>query len=194
MSGCMEVLYQKLHPVTAALDRVPDRVKAVSTLIGAILLHAVIGANQLGNIITYMTSYLRLYVSKEITYSKDMWFTSMTVLAFTMFTILGGYMTRKIPLKGVLFLGVCTISLGNFLTAGALDHSFMQVVWTIGFMQSAGCGMIYSNVIVISIKWFPKRRGVISGLIIALDSVATMFTMLVQTEYVNPDNVETVDK
>lgn len=97
-------------------------------------------------------------------------------------------------MKGVLFLGVLTITLANYLTSSALDAGFMQVVWTIGFMQSAGCGMIYSNVIVISIKWFPKRRGVISGLIIALDSVATMVTMIIQTEYVNPDNVQGVDE
>ncbi len=171
-----------------------DSGRAWSTLVGAILLHGVIGANQLGNIVTYMTAYLRLNVSPEITYSKDMWFTSVTVLAFTLFTIIGGYMQRKLALKWVLFIGVVAISVANYATAAALDHSFMAVVWTIGFLQSAGSGMIYSNVIVISIKWFPKRRGVISGLIIALDSVATMATMIVQTEYVNPDNVQAVDE
>lgn len=189
MSGIIEAIYRKIN----LGEQSPNKLKGISTLIGAILLHAVIGANQLGNIVTYMTAYLRLYVSKEITYSKDMWFTSVIVLAFTLFTIIGGYMTRKIPMKGVLFLGVITISIGNYLGAAALNHSFMEVVLTLGFMQSAGCGLIYSNVIVISIKWFPKRRGLISGMIIALDSVATMLSMLIQTEYVNPDNIQTVD-
>ena len=193
MSQCLESICRKVNP-SGNVEHLVERVKAFSTLIGAILLHAVIGANQLGNIVTYMTSYLKYYVSKDITYSKDMWFTSITVLAFTMFTIAGGYMTRKVPLKGVLFLGIVLISLGNFLCANSLGQSFVQVVFTIGFMQSAGSGLIYSNVIVLSIKWFPAKRGLISGLIIALDSVSTMITMLIQTEFVNPNNVQAVDE
>lgn len=195
MSNLLTSAWTKLRsPSFGSSLQTSDSGRAWSTLIGAILLHGVIGANQLGNIVTYMTAYIRRYVSPEVTYSQDMWFTSMTVLAFTLFTITGGYLTRTISLKWVLFIGVCMISVANYITAAALDVSFMAVVWTIGFLQSAGCGMIYSNVIVISIKWFPKRRGVISGLIIALDSVATMITMIVQTEYVNPDNVQAVDE
>ena len=87
----------------------PDQYKAYLTITGAIILHGLTGANQLGNIITYMTSYMHKYVSKEITYSKDLWFTTISVLAFTIFTIIGGYSIRVIPLRGVLFIGVALI-------------------------------------------------------------------------------------
>lgn len=57
-------------------------------------------------------------------------------------------------------------------------------------MQSAGIGLIYSNVIVMSTKWIPKYRGVITGLIVALDSVSTFLVMQIQTMYFNPNNLE----
>lgn len=85
------------------------RLKFYSTVAGAIILHVVIGATMLGNIVTYITSYIRFYVSKENNYGRNIWITSVSVLAFTLFTIVSGYMTRKVPFRAVIFLGVIMI-------------------------------------------------------------------------------------
>ena len=85
------------------------RLKFYSTVTGAILLHIIIGATLLGNIVTYITSYIRFYVSKENNYGRNIWIQSVSVLAFTIFTIISGYMTRKVPFRGVIFLGVVII-------------------------------------------------------------------------------------
>ena len=63
LSACLETIRAKLNPVgDGGGSQTTERFKGISTLVGAIFLHAVIGANQLINIVTYMTSYLRLYV------------------------------------------------------------------------------------------------------------------------------------
>lgn len=85
------------------------RIKFYSTVLGAIILHMVIGAVQMGNIITYITSYMRFYVSKDNNYGRNIWISSVNVLAFTIFTIISGYMTRKVPFRSVIFLGVLLI-------------------------------------------------------------------------------------
>ncbi|KAI7688545.1 hypothetical protein SSS_01632 [Sarcoptes scabiei] len=83
--------------------------KFYSTVFGATLLHMIIGACQMGNIITYITSYMRFYVSKDNNYGRNVWISSVIVLAFTIFTIISGYMTRKVSFRSVIFLGVVLI-------------------------------------------------------------------------------------
>ncbi|KAF7489185.1 hypothetical protein SSS_01632 [Sarcoptes scabiei] len=163
--------------------------KFYSTVFGATLLHMIIGACQMGNIITYITSYMRFYVSKDNNYGRNVWISSVIVLAFTIFTIISGYMTRKVSFRSVIFLGVVLIVVGNFLTALALNGTFEYLVVTYGFLQNAGIGLIYSIVIVTSAKWNTAYRGFIAGLIIAMDSVSTFIAMEIQTLYFNPKNV-----
>ncbi|OTF79062.1 hypothetical protein BLA29_010045 [Euroglyphus maynei] len=86
------------------------QMKFYSTVIGAVILHMLIGAVQLGNIITYITSYMRFYVSKDNNYGRNTWVSSVIVLAFTIFTIISGYMTRKVSFRAVIFLGALLIT------------------------------------------------------------------------------------
>lgn len=164
-------------------------VKGYSTLIGAILLHGVIGATSMGNVITYMTSYMRFYVNKSANYGENIWISSIGVTAFALFTIIGGYLNRLLPYRAVISIGLLIISLATYLNTISLNHSFGMLLLTFAFMQSAGAGLIYSNVIVVSVKWFPSYCGLITGLIVALDSVASFVAMQLQTMYFNPNNV-----
>ncbi|XP_027202251.1 uncharacterized protein LOC113796224 [Dermatophagoides pteronyssinus] len=170
------------------------QMKFYSTVTGAVILHMLIGAVQMGNIITYITSYMRFYVSKDNNYGRNTWISSVIVLAFTIFTIISGYMTRKVSFRAVIFLGALLITLGNFLASLAVNASFEYLVVTYGFIQNAGCGLIYSIVIVTSAKWKPEYRGFIAGLIIAMDSISTFITMELQTMYFNPDNIPPDDR
>lgn len=79
--------------------------------------------------------------------------------------------------------------MGNFLSYLSVNASFEYLVVTFGFIQNAGCGLIYSIVIVTSAKWNPQYRGFIAGLIIALDSISTFIAMELQTIYFNPKNI-----
>ncbi|KAH9501496.1 LOW QUALITY PROTEIN: uncharacterized protein LOC124496394 [Dermatophagoides farinae] len=170
------------------------QLKFYSTVIGAVILHMLVGAVQMGNIITYITSYMRFYVSNDNNYGRNTWISSVIVLAFTIFTIMSGYMTRKVSFRSVIFLGAFLITLGNFLSSLAVNASFEFLVVTYGFIQNAGCGLIYSIVIVTSVKWKPQYRGFIAGLIIAMDSISTFITMELQTMYFNPNNIPPDDR
>lgn len=75
-----------------------------------------------------------------------------------------------------------------------MNASFEFLVVTYGFIQNAGCGLIYSIVIVTSVKWKPQYRGFIAGLIIAMDSISTFITMELQTMYFNPNNIPPDDR
>ena len=86
------------------------QMKFYSTVTGAVILHMLIGAVQMGNIITYITSYMRFYVSKDNNYGRNTWISSVIVLAFTIFTIISGYMTRKVSFRSVIFLGALLIT------------------------------------------------------------------------------------
>lgn len=76
----------------------------------------------------------------------------------------GGKLMDKIGAKKVLALGVTLWSLGWFMSGFAT--SVPMLVFTFGLLAGIGDGFIYTNIVVNALKWFPDRKGFVSGLIV----------------------------
>ncbi|MBI4837111.1 MAG: OFA family MFS transporter [Candidatus Portnoybacteria bacterium] len=68
---------------------------------------------------------------------------------------------RKVIACGGLLFG------GGYLLAGLLSHgSFAVIMIGIGIVSGIGSGLAYISVVATGIKWFPERKGLITGLIV----------------------------
>ena len=77
-------------------------------------------------------------------------------------------MARYAPQAIVVTIIVAAVVLGNQYVGqlGELDRLFL--LWgTVGFLSGAGVGFAYVSPIAALVKWFPKHRGLVSGLAVA---------------------------
>ncbi|TPP63478.1 Oxalate:formate antiporter [Fasciola gigantica] len=67
---------------------------------------------------------------------------------------------------------------------------FIALVFTYGVLQGFGFGLAYAVIIAVAAMWFPKRRGLIVGLIVGGFGAGSLIFTPIQTTYINPTNVE----
>ena len=82
-----------------------DYAKGISSVFGGFLIHLILGTfYTLGNVNTYLTSYLRAHVDPDITYASSIWLNAAFMLGQGTLMMAGGIMENKIgprqvPLK-----------------------------------------------------------------------------------------------
>lgn len=91
---------------------------------------------------------------------------SAGLLTFAIFTIIGGrlqnkYGSMKVALSGGIFLGL------GYILASFVGASFIGKLACIGIIAGAGIGLAYVVPIAVGIKWFPDKKGLVSGLAVA---------------------------
>jgi OFA family oxalate/formate antiporter-like MFS transporter len=91
---------------------------------------------------------------------------SAGLLFFAIFTILGGrlqnkYGSMKVALSGGVLLGL------GYILASFVGASFIGKLVCIGVIAGAGIGLAYVVPIAIGVKWFPDKKGLVSGLAVA---------------------------
>ncbi|MCL2555835.1 MAG: MFS transporter [Firmicutes bacterium] len=104
------------------------------------------------------------------------------MLAFlTIGSVFGGILARKLDsTRIVVFIGGVILSLG-FLLASFVTASAPWLLWlTYGFMGGVGMGFTYSTTIACAQKWYPHKKGLISGIIVsALGFGGVVFTPVI---------------
>ena len=91
---------------------------------------------------------------------------SAGLLTFAVFTIIGGrlqkrYGSMKIALSGGVLLGL------GYILASFVGASFVGKLACIGIIAGAGIGLAYVVPIAVGVKWFPDKKGLVSGLAVA---------------------------
>jgi OFA family oxalate/formate antiporter-like MFS transporter len=91
---------------------------------------------------------------------------SVCLATFAVFTVLGGRWQAKsgpriVALSGGLALGA------GYILAGLFGQSFISQLIFIGLIGGAGIGMGYVCPIAVGMKWFPDKKGLITGLAVA---------------------------
>ena len=91
---------------------------------------------------------------------------SAGLLFFAIFTIVGGRLQLKYgPMKVALFGGIL-LGLGYILAAFS-GGSFLGKLICIGGIAGTGIGLAYVVPIATGVKWFPDKKGLVSGLAVA---------------------------
>ncbi len=107
---------------------------------------------------------------------------SLLLAILTVGSVIGGILTKKIPLKFVVMIGGFILSAGFFLASYTTPENPWRIWLTYGVMGGIGMGFSYSTTIACAQKWFPDKKGMVTGLIVAsLGLGGLIFTPIVET-------------
>ncbi|XP_059159579.1 uncharacterized MFS-type transporter YhjX-like [Physella acuta] len=164
--------------------------RGILVVFGGILVHLSLGTSYtFGNLNPYITSYMRAKgVAPSLTYTECAWILAATGIGQGFSVVLGGLIEKKIGPSLTTLLGAWLMSLGVFMTYFSIKHSFALSIVTYGAIVGFGLGIAYAIPLGCSVRWFPERKGLANGLVLAgYGGGAFIFTQI-QTAFINPDN------
>ncbi len=91
---------------------------------------------------------------------------SAGLLSFASVMIIAGIQMKKLGPKPLLITGGFVFG-GGYILGSILGSSFIMQLICIGIIGGAGIGLAYVVPIAVCIKWFPDKKGLISGLAVA---------------------------
>ena len=80
--------------------------------------------------------------------------------------LVAGNWQKKVGPRKVAFTGGLTLGLG-YIIAGLSGTSFYGILFGVGLLGGAGIGLAYVCPIAALVKWFPDKKGMITGLAVA---------------------------
>lgn len=89
-----------------------------------------------------------------------------------LFGILSGKIVDKSGPRKLMLVGGIIFGLGWALTAFASSITMLYI--TTGFIAGAGNGLLYNPSLNMALKWFPEKKGTISGLLLASASIGPL--------------------
>ncbi len=106
---------------------------------------------------------------------------SLLLVTLTIGSVIGGKLAIKYSTRLVIFTGGIILSAGFFL-ASFVTANIAWLLWvTYGFMGGVGMGFTYSTTIACAQKWYPHKKGLITGIIVsALGFGGVIFTPIVE--------------
>lgn len=188
--------YSRAKITMAILNKIGNLMTHPSTLalLGAFLIHITLGTvYTLSNINSYMTSYMRKHGSPHATYGGAMWISSSYAVGQGLSMVLGGYIEKRFSARLSCFIGCALHSLSTIATSKSMDHGPLAVLLTYGFIPGFGCGLAYMTPMSNGFGWFPNRKGLVAGVILAGFGIGTFVFNMAQTAYVNPNNLSPPD-
>lgn len=88
------------------------------------------------------------------------------LFTFALFTIIGGRLSKKFGPRKMAIAGGIVLGAGYCL-ASLVGGNFFLMLICIGIFGGAGIGLAYVVPIAVGVKWFPDKKGMISGLAVA---------------------------
>ena len=106
---------------------------------------------------------------------------SLLLATLTIGSVLGGKLAAKYSTRLVVLIGGVIVSTGFFL-ASFVTAEYPWVLWlTYGVMGGVGMGFTYSTTIACAQKWFPHKKGLVTGIIVsALGFGGVVFTPIAE--------------
>jgi len=106
---------------------------------------------------------------------------SLLLVMMAIGSVIGGNLAVKYSTRHVVFIGGIILSAGFFLASFVTDDAPWLLWVTYGFMGGAGMGFTYSTTIACAQKWFPHKKGLVTGIIVsALGFGGVVFTPIVE--------------
>ncbi len=91
---------------------------------------------------------------------------SAGLATFAIFTIIGGRLQKKYGPRNIALLGGVLLGSG-YLLGGLVGNNFPLKLLGIGIIGGAGIGLAYVVPLAVGLKWFPDKKGLVSGLAVA---------------------------
>ncbi|XP_070538018.1 apicoplast pyruvate carrier 1-like [Ptychodera flava] len=169
----------------------PWTARGVLVIAGGILVHLSLGTHYtFGNISPYIVSYIRERSKpSDLNYEQAMWIYALAQSFHGIAMYVGGFIDRKIGPSWTTLLGGALVSFGVGLTYFTIMQSFYAVLITYGLMFGIGVGVAYAPPLAAAMRWFPNRKGLVSGCIVGGFGFGAFVFNPIQTAFVNPDNL-----
>ncbi len=90
---------------------------------------------------------------------------SAGLASFGIVMIIAGRLQQRYPARNIALIGGGLLGLGYIL--GGFNDSFIFKLVTIGIIGGAGIGFAYVVPIAVGVKWFPDKKGLLTGLAVA---------------------------
>ena len=146
---------------SAANQKVMNRWLVV---VGAILIQLALGAIYAWSVFTKkITAEGGGY---EFTAKEAAWVFSAGLAAFAFVMLFAGRWQAKSGPRVVAVVGGIVLGAG-YILGGFLGKTFMAQLVCIGLVGGAGIGLAYVVPIAVCVKWFPDKKGMITGLAVA---------------------------
>lgn len=106
---------------------------------------------------------------------------SLLIAMMTVGSVISGKLAVRYSTRSIVFTGGVIMSLGFFLASFATP-SYPWLLWmTYGVMGGIGMGFSYTTTIACAQKWYPHKKGFITGIIVsALGFGGVIFTPIVE--------------
>ena len=133
-------------------------------VVGAILIQLALGAIYAWSVFTpKLTAAEGVY---QFSAGQAAWIFSAGLFFFALVMIWAGRKLATIGPQKLAIAGGITLGLG-YVLAGFLGSSFLSQLIFIGVIGGAGIGLAYVVPIAVGVKWFPDRKGMLTGLAVA---------------------------
>jgi len=99
-----------------------------------------------------------------------------------------GHLEDRIGVKATILLGCSLMSSGVFLTYFTIQHSMALTTFTYGLMFGVGIALAYAPPMGVAMKWYPRKKGLVNGIIVGGFGMGAFIFNTVQTTYLNPLN------
>ncbi|KAF8822057.1 transporter, major facilitator family protein [Cardiosporidium cionae] len=164
----------------------------IFAVVGGILFHLTLGTLYTwGNISIYVISAMRYFTPLSVDpprLSYAAWVVATLATGQCLGMPLGGLIERYLGSRLTSFIGGAIMCTGIFISQFTLGSDKL-FLFTYGVMYGFGIGIAYTSPLNCAIRWFPRYKGLISGIIVAgFGGGASIFNQ-VQTFYVNPGNL-----
>jgi OFA family oxalate/formate antiporter-like MFS transporter len=133
-------------------------------VVGAILIQLALGALYAWSVFTkILTDPEGLY---QFTATQTAWIFSAGLATFALVMVVAGRWLAKTGPRLMTILGGLLLGLG-FVLGGLFGSTFWTQFLFLGVVAGAGIGMAYVVPIAVGVKWFPDKKGMITGLAVA---------------------------
>ncbi len=133
-------------------------------VIGAILIQLALGAIYAWSVFTpKLTAADGVY---QFSAGEAAWIFSAGLFFFALVMIWAGRKLATLGPQKLAMAGGITLGLG-YVLAGFFGSSFFTQLIFIGIIGGAGIGLAYVVPIAVGVKWFPDRKGMLTGLAVA---------------------------
>uniref|UniRef100_A0A183T0V7 MFS domain-containing protein n=1 Tax=Schistocephalus solidus TaxID=70667 RepID=A0A183T0V7_SCHSO len=162
----------------------------ILSVIGGVLIHFTYGHfYTIGNLITYITSYIKQKVDPDFNTGSAVWISAIALAVQGISMPLGGALLPKIGYRAVVIIGSAINSGSVLLTYITIQKGFAYVVLSYAVLLGFGFGFSYAVIFSVAASWFPARRGLIVGIIVGGFGLGALVFTPIQTAFINPNNV-----
>ena len=155
----------------------PMKNKGIYPVVAAIIIQLTLG-------IAYVWSAFQTGIADSI-FSGDNAAAGLTfsllLATLTIGSVIGGKLAVRFSTGVVVFVGGIILSIGFFLASFVTSNNGWLLWVTYGVMGGVGMGFTYSTTIACVQKWYPHKKGLVTGIIVAaLGFGGVVFTPVIE--------------